>query len=145
MFFTIFAPIKNLSMKKLLLYLLMLTAPVGFSSCEVDDDSLYDTVVGRVWAGDLGFYDGPYALNSYVYFGADGFGTDKAYYADNGQYLDTLNIQWSTDDRYDTIYINYGNVDYPRELRNVSISRGVLYADLYIGGQRYRSVALYMQ
>ena len=32
----------------------MLLAAVRFSSCENDDD-LYDTLTGRVWAGDLGF------------------------------------------------------------------------------------------
>ena len=36
--------------------------------------------------------------SSYVYFGADGFGTDELRYADTGRYLDTLNIQW---DAYD--------------------------------------------
>ena len=40
----------------------MLLAAVRFSSCENDDDDLYDTLTGRVWAGDLGFYQDGYCL-----------------------------------------------------------------------------------
>ena len=108
----------------------MLLAAVGFSSCENDDDDLYDTLTGRVWAGDLGFYQDGYALDSYVYFGADGFGSDELRYADNGRLLDTLNIQWDAYD--DTVYIDYGRVDLPRELRRVHIRRGMLTADLLL-------------
>lgn len=93
-------------MKRFLLAACMLLAAVGFSSCENDDDDLYDTLTGRVWAGDLGFYQDGYALDSYVYFGADGFGSDELRYADNGRLLDTLNIQWDAYD--DTVYIDYG-------------------------------------
>ena len=110
----------------------MLLAAVGFSSCENDDDDLYDTLTGRVWAGDLGFYQDGYALDSYVYFGADGFGSDELRYADNGRLLDT-------------VYIDYGRVDLPRELRRVHIRRGMLTADLYIGGRYYDRITLYMQ
>lgn len=67
-------------------------------------------------------------LDSYVYFGADGFGTDELRYADTGRYLDTLNIQWDAYD--DKIYISYGRADYPRELRNVYIRRGRLTGEL---------------
>lgn len=132
-------------MKRLLIAAFALLAAVGFSSCENDDDRLYDTLAGRVWAGDLGFYqDGRYPLDSYVYFGADGFGTDELHFADTGQYLDTLNIQW---DAYgdDTIYIGYGRADYPRELRRVHIRRGELRAELYIDGEYYGRITLYMQ
>lgn len=132
-------------MKRLLIAAFALLAAVGFSSCENDDDRLYDTLAGRVWDGDLGFYqDGRYPLDSYVYFGADGFGTDKLHFADTGQYLDTLNIQW---DAYgdDTIYIGYGRADYPRELRRVHIRHGELRAELYIDGEYYGRITLYMQ
>ena len=83
------------------------------------------------------------ALDSYVYFGADGFGSDELRYADNGRLLDTLNIQWDAYD--DTVYIDYGRVDLPRELRRVHIRRGMLTADLYIGGRYYDRITLYMQ
>lgn len=132
-------------MKRFFLAAFMLLSAVGFTACEIEDDDLFDTLAGRVWAGDLGFYqDGRIPLDSYVYFGADGFGTDELRYADNGQYLDTLTIRWEA---YNdgTIYINYGRVDYPRELRRVRIRRGELRADLYIDGRYYERVVLYMQ
>lgn len=132
-------------MKRFFLAAFMLLSAVGFTACEIEDDDLFDTLAGRVWAGDLGFYqDGRIPLDSYVYFGADGFGTDELRYADNGQYLDTLTIRWEA---YNdgTIYINYGRVDYPRELRRVRIRRGELRADLYIDGRYYDQVVLYMQ
>lgn len=83
--FAIFIPVEfnKPHMKRFLLAACMLLAAVGFSSCENDDDDLYDTLTGRVWAGDLGFYQDGYALDSYVYFGADGFGSDELRYADN--------------------------------------------------------------
>ena len=94
-------------MKRFFLAALLLFAAVAFTGWDNDDDDLYDTLSGRVWAGDLGFYqDGRIPLDSYVYFGADGFGTDELRYADTGRYLDTLNIQWDAYD--DTVYIDYG-------------------------------------
>ena len=58
-------------------------------------------------------------------------------------YLDTLNIQWDAYD--DKIYISYGRADYPRELRNVYIRRGRLTGELFIDGQYYDRITLYMQ
>ena len=131
-------------MKRFFLAALLLFAAVAFTGCDNDDDDLYDTLSGRVWAGDLGFYqDGRIPLDSYVYFGADGFGTDEPRYADTGRYLDTLNIQWDAYD--DKIYISYGRADYPRELRNVYIRRGRLTGELFIDGQYYDRITLYMQ
>lgn len=60
-----------------------------------------------------------------------------------GRYLDTLNIQWDAYD--DKIYISYGRADYPRELRNVYIRRGRLTGELFIDGQYYDRITLYMQ
>ena len=117
-------------MKRFFLAALLLFAAVAFTGCDNDDDDLYDTLSGRVWAGDLGFY-------------ADGFGTDELRYADTGRYLDTLNIQWDAYD--DKIYISYGRADYPRELRNVYIRRGRLTGELFIDGQYYDRITLYMQ
>lgn len=86
---------------------------------------------GRLCAGQLRLLRG------------DGFGSDELRYADNGRLLDTLNIQWDAYD--DTVYIDYGRVDLPRELRRVHIRRGMLTADLYIGGRYYDRITLYMQ
>ncbi len=44
---------KILNPIKLLLVLTMLA--VGFSSCEEDDETIYDYLIGRTWVGDLGF------------------------------------------------------------------------------------------
>lgn len=117
----------------------------GFSGCEDSDgDSVYDTIIGRTWSGDLGFVqENRYPLQSNVTFQSDGFGVDELRYADNGEYLDTLNIQWSV--YIDKITINYGTVDYPRELRNVYIRNGRLTADLYIDGHYEGVTNLYMQ
>ena len=57
--------------------------------------------------------------------------------------LDTLNIQWDAYD--DTVYIDYGRVDLPRELRRVHIRRGMQTTDLYIGGRYYDRITLYMR
>lgn len=132
-----------LLMKRFLFAACLLLASVSFTACTDDDDSLFDTLTGRVWAGDLGFWDGRYPLDSYILFEPDGFGSDELYYADNGEYFGTLRIQWEA---YDdgTIYINYGTVAPPRELRNVRIRHGRLTADLYIDGW-YGHITLYMQ
>lgn len=135
-------------MKRFLLILSFVAAAAGFAGCsnDNDDERLYDTLVGRVWAGDLGFYqEGKYPLDSYVYFAPDGFGTDELHYADNGEFVDRLTIQWSVDRYDDTLYISYGNVDAPRELRHARIRRGILSGDLYIGTRYYNYVELYMQ
>ena len=49
---------KILNPIKLLLVLTMLA--VGFSSCEEDDETIYDYLIGRTWVGNLGFAVGPY-------------------------------------------------------------------------------------
>ena len=51
----------------------------------------------------------------------------------------------STSSGTPTVYIDYGRVDLPRELRRVHIRRGMLTADLYIGGRYYDRITLYMQ
>ena len=44
-----------------------------------------------------------------------------------------------------TVYIDYGRVDLPRELRRVHIRRGMQTTDLYIGGRYYDRITLFMQ
>ena len=43
------------------------------------------------------------------------------------------------------MYMSSGRADYPRELRNVYIRRGRLTGELFIDGQYYDRVTLYMQ
>ena len=132
-------------MKKLFFALCMLLTAITFASCEADDDeTIFDSLVGRVWIGDLGMVDrGGYALESGVYFGGDGFGTDELVYYDNGQPFGVYNIQWEAYDG--NVYISYGNMAPPRELHGVRIRRGQLTAALYIDGNYYNSVTLRME
>ena len=135
---------KNL--KKYVGVLMLLFLLVGFTSCE-DDETIFDRIVGRTWIGDLGFesddrYHDP--LESGIYLGADGFGEDQLCYYDNGDYYGKpLRLQWSVGNG--TLYIDYGNVAPPRELRNVYVSHGRMTRTLYINGFYYGDVELYMQ
>lgn len=132
--------------KKYASILMMLTLLVGFTSCE-DDETLFDRVVGRTWFGDLGFETNDAyrdLLDSSIYLGADGFGDDQLYYYDNGrEYGRPLRLYWSVGNG--SLYIDYGNVAAPRELRNVYVSRGRMAGTLYIDGYYYGDVELYLQ
>lgn len=132
--------------KKYVGILMMLTMLVGFTSCE-DDESIFDEVVGRTWIGDLGFSSNDSfrdPLESGIYLGSDGFGDDQLAYYDNGDFYGRpLNLQWRVGGG--SIYLDYGNVAAPRELRNVYVNRGRLSASLYIDGYYYDEVELRLQ
>ena len=121
--------------------LMMLTLLVGFTSCD-DDEDLFDQIVGRKWVGYLGFQDRLEDLESGVYFGSDGFGSDELDYYD-GERFGTLNMQWWIE--RGTIVISYGNRASLRELRNIYVRRGRLEADLYVEGQFIDRIELIMQ
>lgn len=120
---------------------MMLTLLVGFTSCE-DDESIFDEVVGRTWVGYLGFYDREYDLESGIYLGSDGFGTDELRYYDNHEYYNKYRIQWEVSGG--SIFINYGNQALPRELRDVYVRRGRLSAALFVDGRYVEDVELTM-
>lgn len=65
---------KILNPIKLLLVLTMLA--VGFSSCEEDDETIYDYLIGRTWVGSLGFAVGPYDVESGVTFKGNEYAID---------------------------------------------------------------------
>ena len=72
-------------MRKFLNILFLCTLALGLSSCEPDDGEdyyIYDTLLGGIWVGDLGFadaYNSP--LESGLYFEGNGLGKDEqAYY-----------------------------------------------------------------
>ena len=74
-------------MRKFLNILFLCTLALGLSSCEPDDGEdyyIYDTLLGGIWVGDLGFadaYNSP--LESGLYFEGNGLGKDEqAYYND---------------------------------------------------------------
>ena len=124
----------------LLLGLTMLA--VGFSSCEEDDETLYDYLIGRTWVGDLGFIDGPYALESGITFKGNDYAVDRQFYyaEDGGGEAGTLRLNWWID--MGTLYLDYGP-DYPLlEIRGVYITGRFLYGELYADGNYEFSVTL---
>lgn len=131
---------KILNPIKLLLVLTMLA--VGFSSCEEDDETIYDYLIGRTWVGDLGFIDGPYALESGITFKGNDYAVDRQfYYAEGGGgEAGTLRLNWWID--MGTLYLDYGP-DYPLlEIRGVYITGRFLYGELYADGNYEFSVTL---
>ena len=131
---------KILNPIKLLLVLTMLA--VGFSSCEEDDETIYDFLIGRTWVGDLGFIDGPYALESGITFKGNDYAVDRQFYyaEDGGGEAGTLRLNWWID--MGTLYLDYGP-DYPLlEIRGVYITGRFLYGELYADGNYEFSVTL---
>ena len=131
---------KILNPIKLLLVLTMLA--VGFSSCEEDDETIYDYLIGRTWVGDLGFIDGPYALESGITFIGNDYAVDRQFYyaEDGGGEAGTLRLNWWID--MGTLYLDYGP-DYPLlEIRGVYITGRFLYGELYADGNYEFSVTL---
>lgn len=131
---------KILNPIKLLLVLTMLA--VGFSSCEEDDETIYDYLIGRTWVGDLGFIDGPYALESGITFKGNDYAVDRQFYyaEDGGGEAGTLRLNWWID--MGTLYLDYGP-DYPLlEIRGVYITGRFLYGELYADGNYEYSVTL---
>ena len=129
---------KILNPIKLLLVLTMLA--VGFSSCEEDDETIYDYLIGRTWVGDLGFIDGPYALESGITFKGNDYAVDRQFYyaEDGGGEAGTLRLNWWID--MGTLYLDYGP-DYPLlEIRGVYITGRFLYGELYADGNYEFSV-----
>ena len=131
---------KILNPIKLLLVLTMLA--VGFSSCGEDDETIYDYLIGRTWVGDLGFIDGPYALESGITFKGNDYAVDRQFYyaEDGGGEAGTLRLNWWID--MGTLYLDYGP-DYPLlEIRGVYITGRFLYGELYADGNYEFSVTL---
>ena len=79
--------------------LLLTMLAVGFSSCEEDDETIYDYLIGRTWVGDLGFIDGPYALESGITFKGNDYAVDRQFYyaEDGGGEAGTLRLNWWID------------------------------------------------
>lgn len=89
-------------MRKFLNILFLCTLALGLSSCEPDDGEdyyIYDTLLGGIWVGDLGFadaYNSP--LESGLYFEGNGLGKDEqAYYNDPyGEVAFRLPFRWDS-------------------------------------------------
>ena len=121
--------------------LLLLVLVLGFTACE-DDESIYDRIVGRSWVGDLGFQEKGYDLESCVFFNSSGFGEDSQCYYDFDQCLKPLPLRWWITDG--TLFLDYGNDFYIRELRYLVLDGRYLTGILYIDGERYDSITLKM-
>lgn len=116
---------------------------VVFSSCEQDDETIFDRLVRYGWAGDLGFSDRDgEPLESGLLFDVNGFGTDEQCYFDDSDYIvSSLPFRWMINDGI--LSLDYGNA-YPMiEIYDVYISGGELSGILYVNGFRDGPVTLY--
>ena len=122
--------------------LFLCTLALGLSSCEPDDGEdyyIYDTLLGGIWVGDLGFadaYNSP--LESGLYFEGNGLGRDEqAYYNDPyGEVAFSLPFRWDIHGRI--LRLDYG-YNYPLlEIYDVYVAgdrlSGVLYVDGHMDG-----------
>ena len=129
-------------MRKFLNILFLCTLVLGLSSCEPDDGEdyyIYDTLLGGIWVGDLGFadaYNSP--LESGLYFEGNGLGRDEqAYYNDPyGEVAFSLPFRWDIHGRI--LRLDYG-YNYPLlEIYDVYVAgdrlSGVLYVDGHMDG-----------
>lgn len=129
-------------MRKFLNILFLCTLALGLSSCEPDDGEdyyIYDTLLGGIWVGDLGFadaYNSP--LESGLYFEGNGLGRDEqAYYNDPyGEVAFSLPFRWDIHGRI--LRLDYG-YNYPLlEIYDVYVAgdrlSGVLYVDGHMDG-----------
>ncbi len=123
--------------------LLLCLSMVVFSSCEQDDETIFDRLLRYGWAGDLGFsdWDGE-PLESGLLFDVNGFGTDEqCYFDDSDHIVSSLPFRWMINDGI--LSLDYGN-DYPMiEIYDVYISGGELSGILYVNGFRDGPVTLY--
>lgn len=121
--------------------LLLCLCVAAFSSCEDDDDYVYDNLVRYQWIGDLGFYDRfGEPLESGLLLEPNGFGTDEQYYYD-GTFVTELPISWNLSGGI--LSLNYG-FDYPLlEIYDVYIFGDELSGVLYVDGYRDGPITLY--
>ncbi|MFR6635378.1 MAG: hypothetical protein ACLUQ6_12390 [Alistipes onderdonkii] len=97
---------------------------MAFTGCDNDDDDLYDTLSGRVWAGDLGFYqDGRIPLDRLCLFRGGRLRYRRAPLRRHGALpRHAQHPEWDAYD--DKIYISYGRADYPRRTAATYTSAG---------------------
>ncbi|MCD8094099.1 MAG: hypothetical protein LUF01_15240 [Bacteroides sp.] len=131
---------KTLKYTKLLILCLGM---VMLTSCEQDDDTIFDRLIGYGWAGDLGFsdrYGEP--VQSGLLFDSNGFGTDEQCYFDDLNHVAfSLPFRWMISDG--VLSLDYGN-DYPLlEIYDVFVSGDELDGILYVNGVRDGPVTLY--
>lgn len=116
---------------------------LALTSCEQDDDTIFDRLVRYGWAGDLGFVDRyGVPLQSGLILDSNGFGDDEQCYFDDPNYVfEPLPLRWMIRDG--VLILDYGN-DYPLlEIYDVYISGDELTGVLYVDGVRDGFITLY--
>ncbi|MDO5418614.1 MAG: hypothetical protein Q4F50_00915 [Bacteroides sp.] len=133
----------NSMLKYTKVLILLCLGMVVFSSCEQDDETIFDRLIRYGWAGDLGFVD-RYGepLESGLLLNGNGFGTDEQCYFDDPNYIvSSLPLRWMINDGI--LSLDYGN-NYPLiEIYDVYISSDELSGILYVDGYRDGPVTLY--
>lgn len=131
-----------LKFKKVYALLLMMMVVVGFSSCQDDDNEIYNNLIGYTWIGDLGFNVGPYPVESGITFKGNDYAIDRQYYfAENGGGpAVTLELTWWIDNG--NLYLDYGS-RYPMlQIRNVFVGNTYLSGPLFENGSYVMDVRL---
>lgn len=122
------------------LWIILPLLAFGFSACNDDEYTTEGKLVGRYWAGNIGFLSDdprPERLESEFFFGADGFGTEQQFYqSDYAPYGKTLKFRWEWDYRGNrNIILDYGRQEPAKVLVNVQIYdwelRAIFYNDYY--------------
>lgn len=133
-------------MKKVLSYgriFVLCLSLMTLVSCWQDDETVFDSIVGHTWVGDLGFSDGYGPLESGLYFDSNGFGTDEQCYFDDphGHIVYSLPFRWRIENN--VLSLDYGN-EYPLlEIYDVYVAHGEIDGTLYVDGYREGGVTLY--
>lgn len=129
-------------MRKFLNILFLCTLVLGLSSCEPDDGEdyyIYDTLLGGIWVGDLGFadaYNSP--LESGLYFEGNGLGRDEQAYYNDPYGEVAFSLPFRRDIHGRILRLDYG-YNYPLlEIYDVYVAgdrlSGVLYVDGHMDG-----------
>lgn len=130
---------KILKNSKLLLLCLGL---VIFTSCEEDDDSLFDLIVRYQWVGDLGFSDRfGEPLESGLLLKPNGFGTDEQCYFNRPAIIEELPVRWLINGGILTL--DYGNTYPLLEIYDLYIYDDELSGVLYVDGHWDGPITLY--
>lgn len=130
------------SMLKYAKLLLLCLCVAGLTSCEEDDETLFDRIVRYQWVGDLGFsdrYGEP--LESGLILDPNGFGTDEQCYFGEPVVIAERPVRWMINGGILTL--DYGNTEPLLEIYDLYIYDDELSGVLYVDGQWDGPISLY--
>lgn len=130
------------SMLKYAKLLLLCLCVAGLTSCEEDDETLFDRIVRYQWVGDLGFsdrYGEP--LESGLILDPNGFGTDEQCYFGESVVFAERPVRWMINGGILTL--DYGNTEPLLEIYDLYIYDDELSGVLYVDGQWDGPISLY--